>query len=314
MAEAKRHHYLPVSYLKRFTNDGTDQGILRVYDIQKRECRGQTPLNTAVQRYYNATRKKDGTRDLRYEKDLSVLEGQLVSIIDNIESGAPLTRFERKKLAFYVAVQIHRGPDFEEQVRMVVEPMVRRVGKKLFGNHDRAKEILARRDPETGEVLEVPPKALSEMFEKDGYDVEVSRNASLHLMEHQSPQIADLIMGMEWAFLHAPDGETFVTSDQPFSFTTFPPQSQTFSPGIVTPGCRKLFPLSARVCLVIFDRGYGAPHRPASARQVDLINWYIAANAFRYVIGPDARTVMRLAETMQTKFGPKWGGPRYKFG
>lgn len=312
MAGAKRHHYLPVSYLKRFTDDGSDKGILHVYDIRKRECRGQTPLNTAVQGYYNAIEKKDGTRNLRFENDLAALENQLVPIIDNIDCGAPLTRIERKKLAFYVAVQIYRGPDFEDQVRSVVEPACRRIGKKLFANYDRAKEILARRNPATGEVLEVPPKAISEMFASDAYNVEVSRNASLHMMERLAPEIADLIIEMNWAFLHISDGETFVTSDQPFSFTAPPRQSRSSYPGILTPGCRKLFPLSAKVCLVIFDRGYGASHRSATAKEVELINWYVAANAFHYLIGRDEKTVRRLAQVMVTKFDLRWGGARYR--
>jgi hypothetical protein len=33
MSEAKRHHYLPVSYLRRFTNDGTDRVLLLLFGI-----------------------------------------------------------------------------------------------------------------------------------------------------------------------------------------------------------------------------------------------------------------------------------------
>jgi hypothetical protein len=315
MSEAKRHHYLPVSYLRRFTKDGTDRGLLWLCDISTREIRAQTPLNTAVQGYYNAIEKKDGTRDNQIEKDLSVLEGQVVPIIDNIECGAPLTRAERRKLAFFVAVQKHRAPDFEKQVEMTEEAIMGRVGRMLYADHDKAKEVFARYERETGKVLGVPPKELSEMFANRKVDVVVSRNASLQIMVNQAPQIADLLVQMEWAFFHAPDGETFVTSDQPFTLTAPPAASRTpplGTYGILNPGCRKLFPLSPKVCLVIFDRGYGAPHRLATADQMNLINRTTAADAYRYLIGRDEATVRKLAQIMDAAFGSKWGGTKFR--
>lgn len=315
MSEAKRHHYLPVSYLKRFTSDGTDQGLLWICDISKREFRAQKPLNTAVQGYYNAIEKKDGTRDFQIEKDLAALEGQVVPIIDNIECGAPLTKEERQKLAFYVAVQKHRTPDFEEQVDMTVEANVGRVGRMLYSDPDRAKEMFARYEKETGRTLGVPPKELSDMFTKRQVNVVVSRNASLQTMVNQSPQIADFLMQMEWAFLHAPAGEAFVTSDQPFTLTA-PPQRFRTPPfgtyGILNPGCRKLFPLSPKVCLIMFDRGHGAPHRQASSDQVDLINRTTAADAYRYLIGREEARIRRLAQIMDSAFGLEWGGTKLR--
>jgi hypothetical protein len=97
------------------------------------------------------------------------------------------------------------------------------------------------------------------MFAKREIRAVISRNASLTTMLNQAPRIAHLLMQMEWAFLHAPDGEEFVTSDQPFNLTA-PPLSARTPPfgtyAILNPGCRKLFPLSPRVCLVMFDHGY----------------------------------------------------------
>jgi hypothetical protein len=313
MPEAKRHHYLPVSYLKRFTHDETEQGLLWICDISTREIRGQKPLNTAVQGYYNAIEKEDGTRDFQIEKDLSALEGQVVPIIDNIECGAPLTRDERQKLAFFVAVQKHRAPDFQKQVDISLEAILGRVGRMLFADPDHAKEVFARYEKETGKVIGVPPKELSEMFANRQVNVVVSRNASLQTMVNQAPQIAALLLQMEWAFLHAPGGEAFVTSDQPFTLTAPPPSSRTppfGTYGILNPGCRKLFPLSPKVCLVMFDRGNGAPHRQANSDQMDLINRNTAADAYRYLIGRDEDHVRKLTQIMAAAFGSKWGGTK----
>jgi hypothetical protein len=303
-----------ITYVALF-NDGTDGGLLWLCDIPTREIRGQKPLNTAVRGYYNAIEKKDGTRDFQIEKDLAVLEGQVVSIIDNVECRAPLTKSERQKLAFYVAVQKHRAPDFEEQVELTVEATMGRVGRMLYADHDKAKEVFARYERETGKTLGVPPRELSEMFANRQINVVVSRNASLRTMVNQAPQIADLLVQMQWAFLHAPDGTAFITSDQPFTLTAPPPEFRTppfGSYGILNPGCRKLFPLSPKVCLVMFDRGHGAPHRQANSDEMNLINRTTAADAYRYLIGRDEAHVRKLAQIMDATFGPEWGGTKFK--
>jgi len=103
----KRHHYLPESYLKRFTR----QKALWVYDVETKQLRPQTPHDTGAIGYFNALEDKDGNRSFVIEEALSEIEGATVQVMQRIEAREKLSDEDRHTLAHFVALQMLRGPD-----------------------------------------------------------------------------------------------------------------------------------------------------------------------------------------------------------
>jgi len=314
MSEPRRHHYLPISYLRRFTDDGTDDGQLWLFDIDDRVMRQLRPINTGIQKHYNALKNKDGTRDLRIERALCEIEGAAVPILDKIERRETLTKAERDKLAFFVAAQMHRVPTFEAEVGKIVESTTKMSMRMLLGNPARAAAAMERFEKETGEKVGLTPEKMADFVTSDRFKVVATRNASLHMMVAQAPKMAGYFQQMDWGFFYAPTGSAFITSDNPFYL--MPPSDIDWKPklygiGVLTPGTRKIFPLSPRVCLAMFDRGETTHYGEASPESVRDANIGIAADAFRFVIGREEsqiRWLVDFIERGERERDLKWGG------
>lgn len=81
---AKRHHYVPQSYLLGFA-DGNKR--LMTVPLDGVESYIQSVENAAAESYYNAFVDQQGERSMVVEEQLSAIEGDGVSAIKRILSG-----------------------------------------------------------------------------------------------------------------------------------------------------------------------------------------------------------------------------------
>src|ERR1700733_7565782 len=121
----KRHHYLPESYLKRFTRDKA----FWVFDIQKKELRPQTPHDTGAIGYFNALEDKDGNRNFIIEEALSKIGGAIVGVMEKVDAREKLSEDDRHLLAHFVSLQMLRGPDFHDDMSKVNETLLKQFTK-----------------------------------------------------------------------------------------------------------------------------------------------------------------------------------------
>lgn len=99
MSQPKRHHYLPQCYLEKFCKNG----LLNVFDRERKEFRVQTPINTALQsRYYTIT-EQDGSKYSGIEELLSSIEGCTKPVLDKIDNRTKLSMEEKKILATFIS-------------------------------------------------------------------------------------------------------------------------------------------------------------------------------------------------------------------
>src|SRR5262249_48730156 len=118
-------------------------------------------------------------------------------------------------------------------------------------------EIMDEMERETGGRPSITTKELLEFHQSGNYRFIVNRNASLEAMLTLSPRLADYFNLMDWAVFHAPKNTSFITTDNPVILVPPPwydPRSLV-GYGILTPGVRKVFPLSQTTCLIMYDRG-----------------------------------------------------------
>lgn len=318
MSNPKRHHYLPESYLSRFTRERTDQGKLWIYDIKKREFREQTPRNTGVQGYYNAVEKEDGTRDFGIEESFSRIESETATVINKIEAREPIDEKDRGILGLFVAAQMMRGPEFEEDVGKMMEGPLRMAAQISFATPERARQSLEQFEKDTGKPLGASAEEMMEYLKRDDYQLKFHRNESLRVMTNLVGDTAKRFVRMDWRFFHAPADRTFITTDSPFvvmapdDWGDMPPWNGF---GYGTLGTRKLMPLSDKVCLIMFDPGTAAEHGDLTEAGVRTINTHLAVEAYRLVIAreePLLRSLVRSVERNEKRRGFKWGGSKVK--
>lgn len=311
----KRHHYLPESYLKRFTWEKA----LWVYDIESKQLRPQTPHDTGAIGYFNALEDRDGNRSFVIEEALSEIEGATAQVMLKIEAREKLSDEDRHTLAHFVGLQMLRGPDFHEDVNKMNEKFMRLFTEHMFADRERAEKIWNKADAELGGNSGVSFDDAKEFIEKGEYTIKTHRNRTLELMLELAPDFANIFLRLDWMVLCAPPNKSFVTCDRPFSIV--PPRDRTPSPfggvGIATKGAWKLMPLSMSRCLVMADPGSVCAYADCDMNGVRQTNLNICHGANRFVIGCERELVESLVKEIQlvhAERGIKWGGSRLVVG
>src|SRR5690606_20290023 len=128
MSIPRRHHFLPQSYLERFTNDG----VLWLLDRTQDAIRAQTPINTAVLRDYYTIVYGSGAREHGLESVLSEIESEAKHAVDVLLAGDGLNARARNQLSFFVALLMTRVPAFEREFNQNAEAEIKRA---LFDAH-----------------------------------------------------------------------------------------------------------------------------------------------------------------------------------
>lgn len=83
MSEPRQHHILPAFYLAGFTDDGTIDGTLHVFDYRRRKRYSARPRRVGRERDFYRVYEPN-TDPYITEKDLAVLEGQLASDLSRV--------------------------------------------------------------------------------------------------------------------------------------------------------------------------------------------------------------------------------------
>lgn len=310
MGHPKRHHYLPESYLKRFT---TERGLW-VYDIEKEELRPQTAHNTGTEGYFNAIEDQDGNRDFSVEEALSKVEDAFARLMPKIENREALVTSDREILAYFMALQMLRGPDFHDDVNRISDRMLRQFTQSIMFDPDRGEALWNQALSSTDGDTPVSFAEAREFVLNGEYSIQTLRNRTLELMIELAPALAEWFLKLDWVVLCAPAKKAFVTCDRPFSVV--PPRARSSSfrgAGIATPGAVKIIPLSMSKCLLLGDPGGAFGYSDADQMAVRTTNLNICHGANRYVIGRDRELVGSLVKEVirvHCATGTRWGGSR----
>ena len=313
MIEPRQHHILPAFYLAGFTDTGTKDGTLHVFDYARKRRYASRPDKVARERdFYRIY--KPGLDGYAVEKDLlATLEGELAPVLRRVsetEKAGPADLGGLLSLAAMVYVRGRRGL---ERAHLGVEEGMRsglvdgtlgpeaweEVGELhgLAGEHPEMARIgheeARRRAREDDAWSPIAPR-----------DYVVARLDELHgmVLAHLIPDTRE---DHAWSLAAAaPDAGAFVASDSPLSWTAALPWE---------PGYRKVegvddpdrgerlddptttvsFPLNKRLALITrpFDRGLEQRrfHYEATAEVVAWVNTrtHLASLGTLYSAGED---------------------------
>ena len=298
MAEAKRHHYLPESYLAGFTRGRTPESLFYVFDRDAGAFRPQTPKNTAVQGHYYTVETIDGQRSSRAESVLAQVESIAIPIIRGIDERKPLNMNDKLELAMFIALLYTRVPRFERVIREMTDGLYKRVNEREISSVERAAYWLRRHEEKTGEKLEITPEQVYEYFSAGQYDVVLEQGAVVHRMFEAALGFAKLLPVMAWIVGVAPENTSFITTDAPF--VTIPPEKHKGPYGFGTPGAVTLVPLSQRSCLCIGGTAMLVAYSDLPKSQVREVNIGLAQGCERFVIARDETLLRNIVAKSRT--------------
>ena len=294
MSEPKRHHYLPKFYLDFFCSDG----LLWVYDQKRKEYRQQTSKNTAVQNQYYSAFGPDGKKHIKVEQFLSVIESLAKPVMVKINDKRDISFQDKEALAIFISFLKVRVPNFEKAINEMTEKIIKKQNEFMFSSEENTAIVLKNIEEKTGKNLDVSPKDFMEFVLSGQYDMEFSREHSLETMLSLGEDLIKFFLSMDWIFLYAQDKTSFITSDNPFVLV--PPDNYSpkgfYGVGLITPGARKVIPLTQRTCLVMGDYGQRVIRRIITSEDVRKVNLNIAVGCDSLLIARDKPLLEKLVK------------------
>lgn len=219
---AKGHHYVPVSYLKRFTDP---KGFLHIRDIARDKTRYDKPDNVMkINDYYRQSWAPTGINQNILEDGLaSGIEGKIKAVIDClIESPWDFTDDYAETLLVYLEIQRIRVPRQATWAKTLMR--------------------------ET--ILRLAPADVTAQIESGVFQLTMKDSARFDFMRMAIGSIHPWLACMEWEIVEAEAGSSFITTDSPVSFynPACPPPTEA---GIGLAGTKVFFPLSSRKLLLM---------------------------------------------------------------
>ncbi len=301
MSESRKHHYVPVFYQKQFTNA---KGLLWVYDRRLRTYKELPPASLCFKKDLYALKPKNAPKDQRIESQvMSYIDGVGCTAMRDLLSGRA-TRETFDTLAYFIANSI----GYPLLARWFRSCMTRPSGvmHTMAADVGRMQSIIDHYKKNTGESFDVSAESMVDAVKGNEIKVVSTERPFLQHLFSQAEDISKVILALNWQILIAPYGTGFILSDSPV--VVVPPRGLT-AVGFAVPGAVKYFPLARGYCLALGDQGGLRERRKVSKDTLKIINYNIAANSERFVMGPDKAqlvSVVRLSESEQAETTPRW--------
>jgi hypothetical protein len=215
-------HFVPRSYLKRFT---CDQGFLHVFDRSSRSYRRQRPKEVMkINSYYRQNWAPRGVDPDIAEKTLGDwLERDAKESIDRLISCPDeLTDKETATLLIYIESQRIRVP---RQFRTAKEQM-------------------------KATILQLAPRNAADAIRSGKLLLEIKDSARFRYMHILTGKLHPWFARMEWEVFEAESGSAFVTTDSPVSLYN-PEIRPPNEAGLALAGTMVFFPLSSRYVVLM---------------------------------------------------------------
>jgi hypothetical protein len=281
MNEPKRHHYVPRSYLEFFSQDN---GIW-VYDKKEKKYFNPSLENVTVIQHYYSIISDDDQKDNSIEKYFAKLEGKAKPILEKLDQCKQIDQQERYTLALFIAYQFTRVPSYEKQNRDSVDWLFQTMKEWDIPDEEpteiKVPDFLPSDTP--GVSVRGLHNYLTELKESD----KKFKNQHLQMMISSAKTLVDAFVSLDWTFVYAGEGSSFITSSNPFAFTFRNYKEKPRVIGVIVKDVIKLFPISSRVCLMMGDIGTSIGSIEASAKSVEEFNLVSVDNSDRYILHRD---------------------------
>lgn len=219
---AKSHHYVPKSYLKRFTDT---KGFLHIRDTARDQTRYEKPDNIMKINAYNrqSWAPRGINQNILEDSLASGIESEIKTVIDClIQSPEALTDNDAATLLVYLEIQRIRVPRQAAWAKALMR--------------------------ET--ILRLAPADITAQIESGAFQLTMKDSARFDFMRMAIGTLHPWLARMEWEIIEAEVGSSFITTDSPVSFynPACPPPAEA---GIALAGTKVFFPLSSQKLLLM---------------------------------------------------------------
>lgn len=241
---AKRHHVVPQFYLRGFAENDK----LATVKLPGEQRFVQSVRRAASEtNFYALPGHKDG--DDVFEKMLSAVEGEAARVFADIERGVwPLPEGDRTTLAYFISVQVARGPEQRRNLERLSAEFTRleigyngRSGVKGWAKRNRGLNISDEEAVEIWDQATVP----------GGPPIRLSALAHIEQIVKQSDELTRYIAGRPWALVHF-ESRSLITADVPVGLIPHPEDEPWRGVGFAT-AWGITFPLTRKLGLLMGD-------------------------------------------------------------
>ncbi|WP_395640355.1 DUF4238 domain-containing protein [Pseudolysinimonas sp.] len=244
MTAAKRHHTVPQFYLRGFASGEQIATVALPGDRRFVQSVRKAGSET---NFYTVPEAIDGP-DV-FEKSLSEIEGEAARIFALIECGVwPLAEEDRGTLAFFVALQVARGPDQRRNMEHIAAQMTRlEIG---HGGRDGVKAwAKSRRGVDISD--ELAEKLWDQATQPGGPPIQVTALAHIQQMLELAKELLKYTSGRPWTLVRF-DRRSLITSDTPVSLVARPDHDPAYGVGFMT-AWGITYPLTRKLGLLMSD-------------------------------------------------------------
>ncbi len=253
----KLHHYVPKFYLRRFADLRSPRSRPRTwaYDRAGSAPRLVSTRKVAAENYYYSQQTRSGQRDHSLEQALSDLEGAVAPLLDRLLLDDPNLRSEEAApLACFMGLLYTRGPRFRALSSSLVSGVARAHAEHLAADEQRVRASLDAYRSSAGQHPKLTPERILAFLRSGKYKIKADGTVLLQTMIECGSRIAQVLLRLRWAVLHAPSGAFFVTSDAPLVLTA-PTGHLRASNGFSAPGAEITLPIDPLHCLLLTHSG-----------------------------------------------------------
>ena len=255
-----KHHIVQDKYLAQWRKSGTENQ-LNIYVIEENQIIERGPGWKGFWRNDFNVLEDDGEKSYLPEEVTAIIDTKGIEAIRKINTASEelLSGMDRSCVAFYTALQYTRTPRHREETNKLIEATTRHFMRKDLSSPDKvhmSKEKILEHNPQNkmesgalGVISKMTQEEInSQIFEAiHGDTVRIGLTKTGHSKGVlKVDRHAEKIFEMQWLFLVAPEGTSFITSDSP-CFTV----STSKLNGLLSPHSTVYFPLRPDICLYI---------------------------------------------------------------
>lgn len=252
---ARHHHYLSQCYLKGFTEGGSKNSKLVVFDLLKKKKFETIPRNVGGVRDFNRV-DVEGLDQNVLEKSLANFEGHAATALRKIDSGSPFEGEDKELILNLVAMLATRSPERREHWRQFQAKVIDKVMSLSLETKERW-ESQTKNLPEGQTELskDISYEDMKQFIDSKQYRIDLAREHHIEMEFVGIDAILPCLLNRDWLVIKSSEiTGPFISSDNPVILTWNEPDKQPpfyrNSPGFGMGETQVYFPVSKNTALV----------------------------------------------------------------
>jgi hypothetical protein len=274
MNRPQSHHILPVFYLAGFTDTGTRDGRIHVFDYFHHTRYSANPNRVANEREFYRM-YEPGTDPYEVERDLARVENECAPVLYRVvETGKFHGGEELGTILSLVALLHARGRVARERISMGIRQTMTQKIKAGEVTREQWETMVAAEIRAGVDLSSLPPfEELKGLIERGEWKPKAPEVLKVGLIPTMQKLIFNSIVDRTWSLARAtPTSGGFICSDTPLSWSDLPPSHPDASKErIDDPNIIVTFPLSKELALITRNDGRRGTYQ-AVAKVVSGVN------------------------------------------